>query len=153
MIGTVPSSVAPGAGTEDPKVRSDRASIVHPMSKLVLVADTPWVANEVRAALAVDGWQYIEVADPRQATATVIETRPDVLLVDMQVGSMGGMAVVRDIRQQVEHRPRMVLLLDRSADRFLAHRAGADASVLKPFEATELRRAIAGTANRAHQDE
>jgi DNA-binding response OmpR family regulator len=114
------------------------------MSKLVLVADAPWVANEVRAALALDGWQYFEVADPRQATAIVLEARPDVVLVDMQVGSMGGMAVVRDIRQRVDHRPRVVMLLDRSPDRFLARRAGADASVLKPFDAVTLRRAISG---------
>ena len=114
------------------------------MSKLVLVADAPWVANEVRGALAVEGWQYIEVTDPRQATATVVEARPDVVLVDMQVGSMGGMAVVRDIRQRVDQRPRLVLLLDRSADRFLARRAGADASVVKPLDAMDLRRAISG---------
>lgn len=123
------------------------------MLKLVVVADTPWVVNEVRAALAVEGWQYIEVDDPRQATSTVIETRPDVILVDMQVGSMGGMAVVRDIRQQVDSPPRMVLLLDRSADRFLARRAGADASVLKPFQATELRKAISGVSGDSGEEE
>jgi hypothetical protein len=38
--------------------------------------------------------------------------------------------------------PRIVLLLDRSADRFLAKRALADDSVLKPFGATDLRNAI-----------
>jgi CheY-like chemotaxis protein len=33
----------------------------------------------------------------------------------------------------------LVVLLDRSADAFLAKRAGADASVLKPFSAQDLR--------------
>jgi DNA-binding response OmpR family regulator len=68
---------------------------------------------------------------------------PSVVLIDMQVGSMGGMAVVRRLREaiamgQIEP-TRLVLLLDRSADRFLAKRAGADASVLKPFTAQDLR--------------
>jgi CheY-like chemotaxis protein len=65
----------------------------------------------------------------------------------MQVGSMGGMAVVRDIRQTIEPRPRLVLLLDRSADTFIARRAGADAHVLKPIEAGRLREAL-GPAER-----
>lgn len=114
------------------------------MTKLVLVADTPWVANEVKAALSMEGWQYIEVSDPRQTVATVEEARPAVVLIDLQVGSMGGMAVVRDLRQRLSFRTRTVMLLDRSADRFLARRAGADASVVKPFQAAELRRAVSG---------
>jgi DNA-binding response OmpR family regulator len=35
------------------------------------------------------------------------------------------------------------LLLDRDADKFLAHRAGADVAVVKPFSAQDLRAAIA----------
>jgi twitching motility two-component system response regulator PilG len=112
------------------------------MPKLVLVADTPWVANEVRAALAVDPWQVVEVPDPREATAMIEEARPPAVIVDMQVGSMGGMAVVRDIRQTIEERPRLVLLLDRSADRFIARRAGVDAAVLKPIDPASLREAV-----------
>lgn len=137
--------------------RQDNAAVqsvnVSTMSKLVLVADAPWVSNEVRAALAVDGWQYTEVSDPRQAAAVVIDSDPDVVLVDMQVGSMGGMAVVRDIRQRMDRRPRLVLLLDRSADKFLAGRAGADASVVKPFDPNTLRRAISGDIDPAIEEE
>jgi DNA-binding response OmpR family regulator len=68
----------------------------------------------------------------------------DAVIVDMQVQSMGGMAVVRDIRAAFQSgpRPRTVLLLDRSADTFLAKRAGADAWVLKPFQDSELRTAL-----------
>jgi DNA-binding response OmpR family regulator len=117
------------------------------MPTLILVADTPWVANEVRAALAAEPWDIVEVPDPRAAAATVSEIRPRAVVVDMQVGSMGGMAVVRDIRQTIEPRPRLVLLLDRSADTFIARRAGADAHVLKPIEAGRLREAL-GPAER-----
>ena len=75
------------------------------------------------------------------------------MIVDMQVGSMGGMAVVRDIRQSFDEtsRPRTVLLLDRSADEFLARRAGADAFVLKPITASELREALGPGTKPAEQ--
>ena len=101
--------------------------------------------NEVRSALSMGSWQIEEINDPRTVTDRLEESRVDAVIIDLQVGSKGGMAVVRSIRQATDSttRPRMVLLLDRSADEFLARRAGADASVVKPFEAPELRAALA----------
>jgi DNA-binding response OmpR family regulator len=115
------------------------------MPTALVVADGSWVTNEVRSALATGSWQIEEVTDPRTVTDRIEESRVDAVIIDMQVGSKGGMAVVRSIRQSTDPgaRPRMVLLLDRSADEFLARRAGADASVLKPFDAHELRAALA----------
>jgi DNA-binding response OmpR family regulator len=115
------------------------------MPTALVVADGSWVTNEVRSALSIGSWQIEETSDPRSVTDRLEESRVDAVIIDMQVGSKGGMAVVRSIRQATDpaDRPRMVLLLDRSADEFLARRAGADASVLKPFDAPDLRRALA----------
>jgi len=114
------------------------------MSKVMLVADASWVTNEVRAGLSLGDWEVEEVNDPRLVTALTKETRPDAVIVDMQVGSMGGMAVIRGIRGEIDQadRPRTVLLLDRSADQFIARRAGADAFVQKPINADALRAAL-----------
>jgi DNA-binding response OmpR family regulator len=111
----------------------------------LVVADGSWVKNEVRSALSLGSWQIEEIDDPRSVTGRLEESRVDAVIIDMQVGSKGGMAVVRSIRQATDpaDRPRMILLLDRSADEFLARRAGADAAVLKPFDAPELRKALA----------
>jgi DNA-binding response OmpR family regulator len=114
------------------------------MPKAMLVTDSEWVTNDVLAALSLGDWEVEEVGDPRTVVTSVEEATPDAVIVDMQVTSMGGMAIIRDIRSMVDEdsRPRTVLLLDRSADEFLAGRAGADASVLKPFDAAELRKAL-----------
>lgn len=114
------------------------------MPTALVVADGSWVTNEVRAALSVGSWQIEEINDPRTVVDRLEESRVDAVIIDLQVGSKGGMAVVRSIRQatDVTNRPRLVLLLDRSADRFLARRAGADDSVLKPFDPAELRAAL-----------
>jgi DNA-binding response OmpR family regulator len=111
----------------------------------LVVADGSWVTNEVRSALSFGGWEIEEITDPRSVVARVEESRVDAVIIDMQVGSKGGMAVIRSIRQATDlfERPRLVLLLDRTADEFLARRAGADAAVLKPFDAPELRAALA----------
>lgn len=114
------------------------------MPKVLLVADAPWVVNQVKAALTLAGWEIEELADPRESVGRVEEGSPEAVIADLQVGTMGGMAVIRAIRQEVPppHRPRTVLLLDRAADAFLARRAGADAHVLKPIVASELRAAL-----------
>ena len=115
------------------------------MPTALVVADGSWVINEVRSALSIGSWQIEEINDPRTVTDRLEESRVDAVIIDLQVGSKGGMAVIRSIRQATDAttRPRMVLLLDRSADEFRARRAGADASVVKPFDAPELRAALA----------
>jgi len=125
------------------------------MPSVVVVSDGAWVANEVRAALAVGSWRIEEMNDPRAVTDRLAGGRVDAVVVDMQVGSKGGMAVVRSIRQATDElsRPRTVLLLDRSADTFLARRAGADASVLKPINAAELRQALGMTTTGGDEEE
>ena len=114
------------------------------MSKVLLVTDAAWVVNEVKAALSLGQWDIKEVDDPRVVTQMAKDLKPDAVIVDMQVGSMGGMAVIRGIRGEIDtvDRPRTVLLLDRSADSFIAKRAGADSHVLKPIDASELRQAL-----------
>lgn len=115
-----------------------------PMASIVVLTDDPWVENEVLAALSDAGTRVHVISDPRAIEQAVTEHEADVAVIDFQVRSMGGMAVVRALRVEANvHRVRTVLLMDRSADSFLARRAGADAYVLKPFTAQELRRAIA----------
>lgn len=114
------------------------------MARLLLVADSEWVLNDVRAGLGVGSWDLSTLDDPREAETRVEEDSPDVVVVDLQIGSMGGMAVVRAIRAAYDEddRPRLVMLLDREADDFLARRAGADAWVVKPFSSHDLRLAL-----------
>lgn len=114
------------------------------MPKALLVTDASWVANDVRAALAVDNWEISLLDDPKLAADVVDHLRPAAIIIDMQVQSMGGMAIIRSVRGAFQDSPlpRVVLLLDRSADRFLARRALADAAVLKPIVADELRQAV-----------
>lgn len=117
------------------------------MATVIALTDDIWVENEVQAALSDPGTQIHVVSDPRAVVEAVAEHDANVTVIDLQVQSMGGMAVVRALRTAMEYEEispvRMVLLLDRAADAFLARRAGADAYVIKPFTAQDLRTAIA----------
>jgi DNA-binding response OmpR family regulator len=107
------------------------------------------VVNDVEASLSRGDWEIEVIDDPVQTAARVVESQPDVVIVDLQVRNMGGMAVVRDIRATVpvEATPRLVILLDRTVDGFLARRAGADAWVVKPFTDHALRQALGDIAS------
>ena len=116
------------------------------MPKILLVADTTWVRNDVHAALGLPGYSLHDHDDPRTLTEAVAEVAPDVVLIDMQVAMMGGMAMARALKEAslASDFPELpvILLLDRRVDWFLAKRAAADAWVLKPFDAAELRAAV-----------
>ncbi len=116
------------------------------MRTILVVADTEWVRNDVRAALSLPGYSLHDHDDPRTLTDAVTELRPDVAIIDMQVGVMGGMAMARALKEAslATDFPELpvILLLDRSIDSFIAKRAAADAWVTKPFDAAELRTAV-----------
>ncbi len=119
------------------------------MARILVVTDEQWVRNQAQAALSVEGVEIVDHADPSTAAQRAIDDDVDVLVVDLQVGTMGGMAVTRDVRhiEPTAGALPVVLLLDRAADRFLAGRAGADAWVTKPFTAGTLRGAIAAVTS------
>jgi DNA-binding response OmpR family regulator len=115
---------------------------------ILIASDAPWVHDEVRSVLAGGDTTVRAVRSGAEVRPTVQERRPDLVIVDMQIGNMGGMATCLDLRLEegagrVGHVP-VLMLLDRRADVFLARRSGADGWLLKPLDPIRLRRA-AGT--------
>lgn len=140
----------PGQPSQDGRITSDLGGLqsfgtttIPSMPNIIVVTDEPWVANDVRAALSEARFLITEVGDPRRAVEACREHEAAAVVIDLQVGSMGGMAVTRAVREAIGNgslQPVVtLLLLDRRADAFLAGRAGADAWVHKPFGAFELR--------------
>ncbi len=115
-------------------------------ARIIVIADEPWTRNEVHAALPEPDYTLIDHEDPATSNDVVRTEEPDAVVIDLQVGSMGGMAIARDLHQQaamaeLDSVP-VVLLLDRQADSFLAKRAGVAAWVTKPFTAHDIRTAV-----------
>ena len=88
--------------------------------------------------------------------ARVVEERTaagepfDIGIFDLQIGSMGGMAVTMALRLdassgRLPHVP-VLMLLDRVADVHLARRSGADGWIVKPLDPLRLRRAVRAVA-------
>jgi len=115
------------------------------MSTVLLVADRQSVIDQIHASLASADIELIDHPDSDTAAATAYEQNADAVIVDMQVGSMGAMAVTRDVRAKAgREKPLPVtILLDREADAFIAGRSGAKNWILKDAPASELQAAIA----------
>jgi DNA-binding response OmpR family regulator len=116
------------------------------MPTVVAASDAPWVRDHVKAALCGPGFEVIEVDRGRDVRQVVGEREPDLVIVDLQIANMGGMAVSLDLRLEesggrLPHVP-ILLLLDREADKFLARRSAADAMLVKPIDAGTLRRTV-----------
>lgn len=116
------------------------------MAEILVVSDAPTVLADVRAALEDDDTVVREVARGRAVREEVAAEPPDLVITDMQVGSMGGIAVCMDLRLEASggRLPEVpvLVLLDRRADVFLVRRAEAEGWIVKPFDSLRLRRAV-----------
>jgi DNA-binding response OmpR family regulator len=112
---------------------------------VLLATDADWIFDEVAAAIAGDGTRVNRVRAGSDVRAAVAELEPDLVVLDLQIGNMGGVAASIDLRHEAgaERLPatRILLLLDREADTWLAEEAQADGWLIKPLDAFRLRRA------------
>src|SRR5207253_3703278 len=103
--------------------------------------------TEVDAALAGPDRQVRRVRQGASVVAAVAESVPELVVLDLQIGNMGGMAVCMALRLEegAGRLPRVpvLMLLDRTVDEFLARRSDADGWLVKPIDAFRLRKAAA----------
>ncbi|KAA0235119.1 MAG: hypothetical protein JJLCMIEE_01451 [Acidimicrobiales bacterium] len=115
------------------------------MLEVLLATDADAVYEEVDAALSDAETTVTLVRAGADVLAAVADTGPDLVVLDLQIGNMGGMATCMNLRLE-EGAGRVaavtvLMLLDRPADVFLAKRSDADGWLVKPLDAFRLRRA------------
>ncbi len=112
---------------------------------ILLATDADWVVDEVTAALGDTETSFSVCRDGRTVADAIRSHVPALAILDLQIGSMGGMAATMAMRLDetagsLPHVP-VLMLLDRPADVFLAQRSGADGWLIKPIDALRLKRA------------
>ena len=116
------------------------------MPDVLIATDAPWMREAVESVLSGPDVTVRHVVTGSAVRAAVHERAPEIAVVDLQIGNMGGMAVCLDLRLEesggrVPHVP-VLMLLDRRADVFLPRRSAAEAWLVKPLDPIRLRRAI-----------
>jgi len=110
-----------------------------------VATDSDAVAEEVFAALADADTTVSRIRKGADVRPVVAELAPDLVILDLQIGNMGGIAASLDLRLEAEAErvpeTRILMLLDREADRWIAGEARADDELVKPINAFQLRNA------------
>lgn len=116
------------------------------MATVLLASDLASLRRELETVLASPGVD-IEMASSGLETIERVKTGGiDLVVVDLQIGSMGGMAITMELRNLESYggadSVSVLMLLDRRPDVFLARRSGADGFVVKPLDPQRLRSAV-----------
>lgn len=110
----------------------------------VLVVDDDPIARKMLVSLLADmgGYQVIKVSDSRQALATMLEHRPDIVLLDILMPHLDGWEVLKAIKSDpdVNHIPVVMCSVLREERQALS--LAANEYLAKPVERRELRRVI-----------
>ena len=65
----------------------------------LVIEDDASTRNELRQILQQEGWEVTEVDTGKAGLEKVAETRPGLILADLQIGDMSGFSLLRELRQ------------------------------------------------------
>ncbi|MGH9126015.1 MAG: response regulator [Acidimicrobiales bacterium] len=115
------------------------------MTDILVASDAEWVREQLKAVLGGPNTRVRTVSTGARILPAVRRRAADLVILDLQIGNMGAIAVCQDLRLEesggrLDH-VRVLMLLDRRADVFLARRSGAEGWVIRPLDPIRLRRA------------
>ena len=105
--------------------------------RILVVDDERPIRRFLNASL---GGQFMvfEAASGQEALATVVSSRPDVIILDLGLPDMDGVEVTRRLREWTQIPIIVVSVRDQEEDKIAALDAGADDYLTKPFGVGEL---------------
>lgn len=116
------------------------------MTTILVVSDAPTVRRDVISVIGGPDMAVVELSTGFEVRAAVAQHRPDLVIADLQIGNMGGVAICLDLHLEASYgnlpEVPVLLLLDRRADVFIARRAEAEGYVVKPLDPIRVRRAV-----------
>jgi two-component system KDP operon response regulator KdpE len=104
----------------------------------LVIDDELQIRRLLRVCLEANGYRVIEAATGKEGIAEAAQHPPDVVILDLGLPDMEGVAVLKRLREW-SHVPVVVLSVrDREEDKIAALDNGADDYVTKPFSSGEL---------------
>jgi len=106
--------------------------------RILVVDDEPQIRRIMRTALTGAGYEVDDAKTGEEALEKLRDYHPDLILLDMNMPGMGGLAACREIRAGTGVGIIMLTVRNTEADKVEALDAGADDFVNKPFSTPEL---------------
>src|SRR5580692_11635288 len=106
--------------------------------RILVVDDEPQIRRIMRTTLTGAGYEVDDAKTGEEALEKVRDYHPDLVLLDMNMPGMGGLATCREIRAGTGAGIIMLTVRNTEADKVQALDAGADDFINKPFSTPEL---------------
>ncbi|MDQ7844503.1 MAG: response regulator transcription factor [Armatimonadota bacterium] len=106
--------------------------------KILVVDDEETMVRSLSTLLAQEGYEVVVAADGVQALDAARAERPDLILLDVMLPGMDGLAVCRQIRSWSVVPIIMLTAKTAEVDKVVGLEVGADDYVTKPFSSREL---------------
>ncbi|MFG6440460.1 response regulator transcription factor [Roseateles sp. LKC17W] len=110
------------------------------MNRILVVEDHAPLRDQIAALLLAAGWAVEEASDGRLGLQLALAQPPDVLLLDLGLPGLDGVALCQRLREQADRHVPVLMLTARDSldDKRQGFGAGADDYLLKPFASEEL---------------
>jgi two-component system, OmpR family, response regulator MprA len=107
--------------------------------RILVADDDPAVRDSLRRSLTFNGYEVSTAPDGQQALDAVRDSRPDLLLLDVNMPTLDGLETCRRLRASGDDLPVLMLTARvEVGDRVLGLDVGADDYLAKPFALEEL---------------
>jgi two-component system KDP operon response regulator KdpE len=106
--------------------------------RILVIDDEPQIRRIMRTTLITAGYEVDDAKTAEEGLLKVREFRPDLVLLDINLPGMGGLAACRELRADQNVAIIMLTVHNTEAAKVEALDAGADDFVTKPFSTPEL---------------
>lgn len=112
--------------------------MTEPGLRVLVVDDEPAIRRYLRTALGAHDYQVFEAANGQAALAGAAVQRPDLVILDLGLPDLDGVAVTRQLREWTQVPIIILSVRGQETDKIAALDAGADDYLTKPFGVGEL---------------
>ncbi|MBE0697983.1 MAG: response regulator transcription factor [Anaerolineaceae bacterium] len=106
--------------------------------RILVVDDEPQIVKVLRAYLEKAGYQVVTAADGNAAVSVFRQSRPDFVILDLNLPGIDGLDVCRTLRRESNVPILMLTARVEETDRLIGLELGADDYVVKPFSPREV---------------
>jgi DNA-binding response OmpR family regulator len=125
------------------------ASAPEARSSLLVIEDDENISSAIKEYFSRRGYDVTAALDGSAGIDAALKTRPDVVLLDLMLPKMDGLAVCKELRQRNAAMPILMLTAkDDVVDKVLGLEMGADDYITKPFNLHELEARIKSVLRR-----
>ena len=121
--------------------------------KVLVIDDEPQMRRLLRVTLEANGFRVEDAATGQDGIVLAAQHQPDAILLDLGLPDVGGLAVLKRLREWTRTPILILTVQDAETDKVAALDSGADDYVTKPFSTGELLARLRVALRHARRDE